>query len=82
MLLEVYERRVVDPVDVLDRLGLLEHIDSYAGSHVPTPMSSSQSGQLRDLVDRLQGAPKRAFANSDRLAEATRIFERAACSVV
>lgn len=56
-----YQRHMADPVEELDSLGLLEHIDPTRGSHRPTSLTSAQRASLTAALAAIRQQDKRDY---------------------
>ena len=65
LLMELYERHVKDPEDVLERLGYLEEPDPAWHQHRPETLSSEDAEVVADLIELLQTADKTYFKRAD-----------------
>lgn len=79
-LTEIYQRHMEDPVEVLEELGLLEHIDAHAGTHRPELLTEAQRTALADAFDKMRPERKAKLAlvetttAREAAAELTRIY--------
>ncbi len=72
--MRIFERTTEDDFDTLRDLGLLEHVDPRAGTHVPTAAPESVAA----LLDAVRTQPKRPFHHGTAPAEVEKILSRAA----
>lgn len=73
---EIYKRRVEDPVDVLEELGYLVEVRPERRSAVPVALQPDQRGELEELLAKLTGSDKEAFAPERRPAAQVRALHR------
>ena len=76
-LMRIFERTTEDDFETLRDLGLLVEVDPRHGTHVPTPMTTTDAERLRDGLAAITPVAKRPFHPGTPAAEVDRILEKA-----
>ena len=61
----LFTEHVADPVDRLEELGLLVHVDVADGTHEPVPLPAAQARLVDERVAALRGESKLRFRHAD-----------------
>ncbi|MGZ6745777.1 MAG: glycosyltransferase family 2 protein [Nocardioides sp.] len=75
-LMRIFERTTEDDFDTLRDLGLLVEVDPRQGTHQPADFPPGVLDDVRGLIERVAGEPKRVFHPGEPVAEAQKVLDR------